>query len=181
MTTAAVEALFSTARLDAEFLTPETAPRAGAVLMAAPGFCQGEWEAAPDPELAGEVLAGLMTGPLPPGVMRGQVFPLGLTLKGKPGFIGLAHLIVGFPRESAATLGLLVFAESNQRKGFGREFITGVYDWARPQGIDFLRVRLHPRHDGAKAFLDKLGFVDLPESISSGHVMWERKLPATED
>ncbi len=176
MSTAAAEALFSTARLDIVFLGPDTAAKAGKVLMLAPAFYEAEFEAPPTPEDVTGLLLDMMTGDPPPGVTRAQVFPLGLALKGSPDFIGMAHLVLGFPTENRMLVVFLILAESQQKKGFGREFIQGMYDWARPQGIDFLRVKVRGIHAGAKAFLDKLGFAELTEGNA-----WERKLPATED
>ncbi len=181
MSPAQAEALFSSARLEPVYLTAENAGAAGMVLIGAPAFCQEEYEMAPDTQLAVDIMSDLLTGPLPPGVSRGQVFPIGMTIKGQPGFIGIAHMMLGFPGETELTIGLMVIAESHQKKGYGKEFITGLYDWARPQGIGFIRINCHPRHKGSTAFLDKLGFADLGTNLKSGHAVWTRKLPATED
>ncbi len=181
MSVAQAEALFSTARLDIVFLSPELGATASAPLLGSPKFIEAEFGAPPDADFVVDLLTGLIAGDPPPGVSRAAVYPLGIALKGKPGFIGIAHMVLGFPTETTVFVGLLILAEAHQRQGYGKEFFTGLYDWARPQGIAFVRVRLHPKHEGAKVFLDKLGLVDLPEKLSSGHAIWERKLPATED
>jgi len=181
MSVAQAEALFSTARLDIVFLSPELTTTTSTPLLGTPKFIETEFGAPPDVDFVVDLLTGLMTDDPPPGVSRASVYPLGIALKGQPGFIGIAHLVMGFPTETTVFIGLLILAEKFQRKGYGREFFQGMYDWARPQGISFLRVRLHPKHDGAKAFLDKIGLVDLPEKLQSGHAIWERKLPAVED
>ena len=181
MSPAQAEVLFSSAKLEPVYLTPDNAGSAGMVLIGAPAFCQEEYEMAPDTQLAVDIMSDLLTGPLPPGVSRGQVFPIGLTVKGSPGFVGIAHMMLGFPSETELTIGLFVIAEGHQKKGYGKEFINGLYDWARPQGIGFIRINCHPRHKGSGVFLDKLGFADLGTNLKSGHAVWTRKLPATED
>jgi len=181
MPTAEAVAVFSTDRLEIVFLSPDNALDAGKVVLECPKFIEAEFEAPPDPGFAADLTAGLVAGDPPPGVDRAAVFPFGLALKGTPGFIGTGQFVLGFPSETTVFVGLLMLAEAHQRKGYGREFFAGLYDWARPQGINFARVRLHPRHKDAAAFLDKLGFADLPNKLSSGHVVWERKLPAVED
>jgi GNAT superfamily N-acetyltransferase len=174
-------AVFSTDRLDIVFLSPDNAAEAGKAVLGSPKFVEAEFGAPPDPDFAAELLAGLVAGEPPPGVTRSALFPFGLALKGQSGFIGTGQFVLGFPAETVIFVGLLMIAEANQRKGYGREFFTGLYDWARPQGINFVRVRLHPRHTDAAAFLDKIGYADLPNKLSSGHAVWERKLPAVED
>lgn len=181
MSVAQAEALFSTSRLDIVYLSPELAPTASAPLLGAPGFIEAEFGEPPTADFVVDLLTGLITGDPPPGLTRASVYPLGIALKGQSGFIGIAHMVMGFPTETTVFIGLLILAEKYHRKGYGKEFFQGVYDWARPQGINFIRVRLHPRHEAPKAFLDKIGLVDLPEKLSSGHAIWERKLPATED
>lgn len=177
MSTAAAEAVFTTPKLEMVFLSPSAAAQADHPLLAAPKFFQDEFECPPEPGFAAE----LIESPPPPGVSKAQIFPLGIRFKGGSEFLGIAHLILGFPTETTVFVGLLVLAEAAQRNKLGKEFIEGVYAWARPQGIQFIRVRCHPRHKGAEAFLDKMGFVDLPTALSSGHKVWERKLPAVED
>ncbi len=177
MTTVQAEVVFATPRLEALFLSPPLAGDADQVLLGAPKFFEAEFEAPPEAGFVSE----LLEAPPPPGVSKVAVFPLGVREKGKTGFIGIAHLVIGYPTETTLFVGMLVFSEANQRKGFGKELIAGLYDWSRTQGIDFIRVRAHPKHTGAAAFLDKVGFADLPNKLSTGHVVWERKLPATED
>jgi len=171
------EVVFSTARLEAVFLSAAQADEADKVMLGAPKFYQGEFETDPEPGFVAE----LLEAPPPPGTSKVAVFPLGLQEKGKTDFIGIAHLVLGYPTETTLFVGMIVLAEANQKKGFGKELIGGIYDWARPQGIDFIRIRVHPRHTEASGFLDKMGFVDLPNKLSTGHVVWERKVPATED
>ena len=171
------EVVFSTARLEAVFLSPAMADEADKVIMAAPKFYQGEFEADPEPGF----IAELLEAPPPPGVSKVAVFPIGLREKGKAEFVGVAHMVLGYPTETTLFVGMIVFSEAVQKKGFGKELLTGLYDWARPQGVDFVRIRVHPRHTEAGGFLDKMGYVDLPNKLSTGHAVWERKVPATED
>jgi GNAT superfamily N-acetyltransferase len=174
---AQAEILFSTAKLDIVFLSPDTAGEADKAILGSPTFHQAEYESPP----AAGFVADLLEAPPPPGLSKSAVFPLGLKEKGKADFIGLAHLILGYPTETTVFLGLLVIAESHQKKGFGKDFIEGLYNWARPQGITFIRARVHPRHKGGTAFFDKIGFADLPNKLSTGHAVWERRLPAVEE
>ncbi len=177
MSLAQAEALFSTPRLDVIFLSPAHAQIADKAVMTCPKFIQLEYGVSPEPGFVAE----LLESPPPPGISKMAVFPMGMTEKGQDSVIGLAHLVLGYPTETAITLGLLLVMESRQRKGFGTEFINGVYDWARPQGITFIRARVHPKNEAGRAFMDKLGFTDLPEKLSTGHQVWERHIPAVED
>jgi len=172
-----LEAVFSTNKLDVVFLSADAAAAANKAAEGAPGYFTMETEAPADPAFVADLVA---TEP-PPGVSKAAVFPLGLREKGKEAFLGIAHLLLGFPTETTVFVGHLIIAEASQKKGFGKDFIEGVYNWARPQGINFIRIRLHPKNDGAKKFLDKMGFVDLPNRLGNGHEVWERKLPAVED
>ena len=174
---ATLEAIFSTGKVEAIFLSAGAAPEADKAAMAAPAFFNMEYGAPAESGFAAE----LIDSPPPPGLSKAAVFPLGLREKGKEAFVGMAHLLLGYPTETNVFVGLLVLADSFQKKGFGRDFIQGLYDWARPQGISFIRVRVHPQNTAAKAFLDKMGFVDMPNKLSTGHEVWERKLPAVED
>ncbi len=175
--TAQTEALFSTARLDIVFLTGELAGAADKAVMGAPVFFNMEYGSPP----AEGFVADLLGSDPPPGLSKAAVFPLGLKDKGNGSYLGVGHLLLGYPTETTVFLGLLIISEASQKKGYGKEFIEGLYNWARPQGIDFMRIRVHPKNTGAKAFLDKIGFADLPNKLSSGHEVWERKLPAVED
>ncbi len=173
---AVAEALFSTAHLDIVMLTPELASQADQPVLASPKFFQIEYEGPPEAGFAQE----LLEAPAPPGVSKAATFVLGLLEKGG-GYVGLAHLVLGYPTDTTMFLGLLLIAEPRQRKGHGKEFLEGIYNWARPQGIGFIRARVNPASDIAKAFFDKVGFTDLPGKLSTGHQIWERRLPAVED
>jgi GNAT superfamily N-acetyltransferase len=177
MSLAQAEALFSTPRLDVIFLSPTLASAADKVVLSSPKFIKFEYGISPEPGFVAE----LLESPPPPGISRVAVFPMGIVEKGQDAFVGIAHLILGYPTETAITLGLMLIAESRQRKGYGQEFLTGVYDWARPQGITFIRGSAHPKNEAARAFLEKAGFTDLPEKLSTGHQIWERHIPAVEE
>lgn len=176
MSPVATEALFSTPRLDVVMISPDVAPQADKAALAAPAFFETEYGGPPEPGFSLE----LLEAPPPPGVSKAAVFPLGLVEKGG-GYIGIAHLVLGYPTETTVFLGLLLFDESKQRKGYGKEFLDGIYGWARPQGIGFIRARLNPENAPGKAFFDKMGFTDLPGRLSTGHQVWERRLPAVEE
>jgi len=183
MSTATAEALFATPRLDVVFLSPDQAVEADKAIAGAPTFYKTEFEGeggeeAPPPE---GFTADLLDTPPPPNISKAAVFPLGIREKGKANYIGLSHLILGYPTETTVFMGLLVFAEAFQKKGYGKELLTGIYDWTRPQGIGFVRIRVHPKHEGARAFLDKMGYADLPNKLSTGHLVFERRLPLVED
>src|SRR5262245_521472 len=113
-------------------VTPASAAQADGPVMACPAFFQVEYEGPPEPGFAAE----LLEAPPPPGVSKAATFVLGLVEKGGA-WVGLAHLVLGYPTETTVFLGLLLVAEPKQRKGLGKEFLDGIYAWARPQGIGF--------------------------------------------
>jgi GNAT superfamily N-acetyltransferase len=177
MSTLLAESLFGTAQLEMIYLSPALAADADKAVAGAPKFFADEFDALPEPGF----VADLLEAPPPPGVSRVAVFPIGIREKNGRDFIGLAHMVIGYPTETELFIGLLLIAEASQRKGYGREFMQGIYAWGRSQGIVFVRVRVRPRHTGARAFLDKLGFADLPNKLSTGHEVWQRKIPAVEE
>ena len=177
MSPVALEAAFTSSKIEAVFLTAAVAADANKVAEAAPAYFTMETGEPADANFVSDLLE---TDP-PPGLSRAAVFPLGIREKGKAPFIGVGHLLLGFPTETTVFVGHLIIAEPMLNKGYEQDFIEGVYNWARPQGINFIRIRVHPQNTGAKAWLDKMGFIDLPNKLSSGHEVWERKLPAVED
>ena len=177
MSPVALEAAFTASKIEAVFLSAAVASDANKAAEGAPAYFTMETGEPADANFVADLLD---TDP-PPGLSKAAVFPLGLREKGKDAFVGVGHLLLGFPTETTVFVGHLIVMESALNKGFEQDFIEGIYNWARPQGINFIRVRVHPNNTGAKTYLDKMGFIDLPNKLSSGHEVWERKLPAVED
>jgi len=177
MSPATLESAFIAAKSEAVFLSSAVTAEANKVAEGAPIYFTMETGEPADANFAADLLE---TDP-PPGLSKAAVFPLGIREKGKEAFIGLSHLLLGFPTETTVFVGHLIITETMLNKGFEQDFIEGIYNWARPQGINFIRIRVHPKNTATKTYLDKMGFVDLPNKLSSGHEVWERKLPAVED
>jgi len=177
MSPVALESAFISSKIEAVFLNAAVASEANKVAEGAPAFFTMETGEPADANFVADLLE---TDP-PPGLSKAAVFPLGIREKGKEGFVGIGHLLLGFPTETTVFVGHLIIMDALAGKGYGQDFLEGVYNWARPQGINFIRIRVHPQNTGAKAWLDKMGFIDLPNKLSSGHEVWERKLPAVED
>lgn len=115
----------------------------------------------PTPTAASEVLSAL-----PPGVPNSQKVDLGLW-DGQELF-AFADVIVGWPAESVAHVGLLMTEGVRQGKGLGRMMHDAVVDLAgRRSGSQSLRLSIVDTNaDLAAPFWTKLGYEPTGEAVS---------------
>ena len=81
--------------------------------------------------------------------------------------IGCADVIRGYPSRERAVIGLLLLAESWQRRGLGRAFAAllerAIASWPE---IERLRIGVVASNDGALAFWRKLGYRETGETTT---------------
>lgn len=129
---------------------------------------QSVLEAAPSYYLA---VTGLPPGPaaaqstytaLPPGTAYDSKFVWGL-YAGEV-MIGCADVIRGYPSRNKAVIGLLLLAQSWQRRGLGRAFAALIEQAAGgwPE-IEHLRIGVSTSNTGESAFWHQLGYRDTGE------------------
>lgn len=116
--------------------------------------------AAPMPTAADEVLSAL-----PPGVPNSQKIDLGLW-DGQE-LVAFADVIVGWPAESVAHIGLLMTDGARQGEGLGRMMHDVVIELAgRVPGIQTLRLSIVDTNaDLAAPFWTRLGYEPTGEAV----------------
>ena len=75
--------------------------------------------------------------------------------------VGCMDLIRGHPEPDIAFLGLLLFSEANQRRGFGVEALAHIEQLAASWGCSSLRLAVIDRNERAFAFWHREGFREL--------------------
>ncbi len=120
-----------------------------------------------------------MVTALPPGMTYEDKFVYGIYLEGQ--MIGCVDLICGFPQARTAMLGLLLFAESFQGRGFGMQAYQKIEAIVRSwPGVDTIRIGILATNANVLPFWQKIGFVDTHErSFQGGYevLIYEKKLP----
>lgn len=136
--------------------------------------------AAPTPTAAGEVLSAL-----PPGVPVSQKVDLGLW-DGRE-LVAFADVIVRWPADSVAHIGLLMTDGARHGEGFGRMMHDAVVDFlGRDSGIQSLRLSIVDTNaDLAEPFWTNLGYEPTGEavpyvssSVESTARIWARPVAA---
>jgi RimJ/RimL family protein N-acetyltransferase len=145
--------------LTLRLLTGEPAEMAAlqCVLEAAPAYFQAVTGAPP-----GSAEAQSTFTALPPGKRYADKFVWGLYAG--DAMIGCADVIRGYPVPEAAVIGLLLLAESWQRRGLGRAFAAlveqRIASWPE---IERFRLGVVAANAGALAFWRKLGYRETGE------------------
>lgn len=116
--------------------------------------------AVPTPAAAGEILSAL-----PPGVPISKKVDLGLWIGQE--LVAFADVILGWPTESLAHIGLLMTDGARQGEGLGRMMHDAVVDLAgRRAGIQSLRLSIVDTNaDLAAPFWTKLGYEPTGEAV----------------
>lgn len=151
------------------------------VMESNPEYSRRVGGAVPAPTAAGEVLSAL-----PPAVDASQKVDLGLW--DGPELVAFADVIVGWPAESVAHIGLLMTDGARQGEGLGRMMHDAVIDFVRwESGIQSLRLSIVDTHaDLAEPFWTRLGYEPTGEAVpyASGSVestarIWTRPVVVT--
>ncbi len=80
--------------------------------------------------------------------------------------VGCASIFRGHPRGDVAYVGLLLFTEPNQSKGYGPETLCFVDDLAREWGCSLLRVAVVQANTRAHKFWLGQGFAEIERKSS---------------
>jgi GNAT superfamily N-acetyltransferase len=94
--------------------------------------------------------------------------PLALRNKDEPDrIIGWAEILDEHPRDRVPWVGLLEVHQQEQRKGYGREAVAALVDWARKGGAPALRLGVDEGNVAGLAFWQDMGFrqVDQRERV----------------
>ena len=75
--------------------------------------------------------------------------------------VGCMDLVHGYPEPDIAYLGLLLFSESVQGKGFGVEALAHISALARSRGCTQLRLAVHESNARAHRFWQRTGFAEI--------------------
>ena len=118
---------------------------------------------------------------LPPAVHLRDKHVLGIYLDQK--MIGLADVVCGYPSRDVAYLGLLLLAETHQRRSFGTLAFHGIKSLAREWHCTRLRLAVVESNSAVVPFWEALGFVPTGEravfecgGIRSQSVLFEMPL-----
>jgi diamine N-acetyltransferase len=117
----------------------------------------------PAPTAAEELFAAL-----PPGKTHGDKFVFGFYLDEQP--IGCADVIRGYPEQEVAFIGLLVFVEAVQGRGFGPTALQEIYRIAASWGCRRIRLAVVDVNTRAFAFWQREGFTELFRKNAPGFV-----------
>lgn len=95
--------------------------------------------------------------------------PLALRTRRQPGrVVGWADLLDEHPRDHVPWIGLLEVHQQEQRKGYGREAVAALADWARRGGATALRLGVDDGNDTALCFWQSMGFQHVEQRARSG-------------
>ena len=130
---------------------PEDVRILQALHAAAPGYSRIVHGREPGGREALETLNGL-----PPGKTPADKFVLGFFLG--PDLIGCADLIRGYPTPEHAYIGLLLFSENQQNRGFGPKALAQIALVAARWGCPWIRLAVIATNTRAHAFWRRQGF-----------------------
>lgn len=75
--------------------------------------------------------------------------------------VGWAEVLDEHPRDLVPWIGLLEVHSDLQRRGYGREAVAALVQWARARGARALRVGVDEGNDSALEFWRRLGLVEV--------------------
>lgn len=144
-----------------------------ALLESAPGYYLVTQDQLPPPTAATDLLSAV-----PHGKSQADACVIGFFLAGD--LAGCAGLVRGYPTKEAAFLGLLLFAESHQGRGYGVAALKQVDAVARSWGCEKLCLAVIETNVRARSFWRREGFVEIAREAASGFsgdaVVMERRL-----
>jgi len=83
---------------------------------------------------------------LPPGLSASDKWVSGFMFNGQ--MVGFVDVCNGYPEVHIAYIGLLIFAEKYQGRGFGHEALNHIFSLARSWGCRTIRVAVIINRDG---------------------------------
>jgi len=113
---------------------------------------------------------------MPPDRSSDDKFAFAIEVDGR--MVGCADVLRGWRHARQSMIGLLLFDEEVQGRGYGREAVRIIEDIARGwTGMESLRVGVNASNPGAHAFWQRMGFAEngerymLPDFISEAIIM----------
>ncbi len=89
--------------------------------------------------------------------------------------VGVLDLHLDYPEPGTAHIGLLLFRESCQGLGYGKETNAAVEQALATAGFDTLRLSVVDENEDAKAFWERLGFAEVGR-LDRGVTVYEKRL-----
>ncbi|HZZ85713.1 MAG TPA: GNAT family N-acetyltransferase [Anaeromyxobacteraceae bacterium] len=89
--------------------------------------------------------------------------------------VGVLDLHLDYPEPGTAHIGLLLFRESCQGLGYGKETNAAVEDALAGAGFDTLRLSVVDENADAKAFWERLGFAEVGR-LDRGVTVYEKRI-----
>jgi len=102
-----------------------------------------------------------------------QVFVLAPRTGGRP--VGVLDLLLDYPEPETAQIVLLLFRESCQGLGYGRETTAALEAALAARGFRALRLSVVDENPGAQAFWERLGFAEVGR-LDRGVTVYEKVL-----
>lgn len=131
------------------------------LLEAAPSYSLIVQGTLPSPTAGEELLSEL-----PPGKTADDKLVLGI-FQGDE-LVGCADLFRGYPASEFAYIGLLLFSESDQRRGFGTEALSHIEALAASWGCRLLRIGVIETNLPALSFWRRAGFREVARKAIAG-------------
>ncbi|HUL58911.1 MAG TPA: GNAT family N-acetyltransferase [Anaeromyxobacteraceae bacterium] len=91
--------------------------------------------------------------------------------------VGVLDLYLHHPEPGTAHIGLLLFRESCQGLGYGKETTSALEHALARAGYSTLRLSVGDENPGARAFWERLGFAEVGR-LDRGVGVFEKHLPA---
>jgi ribosomal protein S18 acetylase RimI-like enzyme len=104
---------------------------------------------------------------LPPGLSASDKVVTGFMCNEQ--MVGFVDVCNGYPEVHTAYIGMLIFAENYQGRGFGREALTYIHTLARSWDCHTLRVAVIENNTRALTFWEKEGFGQLYRKTIKGY------------
>ena len=105
---------------------------------------------------------------LPPGLSASDKLVTGFMLNEQ--MVGFVDVCNGYPDVHIAYIGMLIFAEKYQGRGFGHEALTHIHTLARSWNCRTLRIAVMENNTPALTFWKKEGFGQLYRKTSKGYI-----------
>lgn len=154
-------------RIDGAAMSPHQLEQLTRVVLAAPRYSQAVAGKLPSVEDVPQMFAGL-----PPGYGSSDQFFFGIYLGER--MIGCTDVLRGWKHPKQSMIGLLLFDESFQGHGYGRQACGMIEDIVRSwEGMESLRVGVIETNTQAHAFWRKMGFRETGERRKSDEFIAE--------